>query len=114
MPALCVKIAQVELQKQGLTVLHAPSLSEGSYIRVPEDKTLEDMVINLTEINRNVRRRFRDMPRANKSRLQFKYEPIVVPPNSDQIPELVRTQSGTYDPGWAYVCLKCLKSFQNL
>lgn len=84
---------QAALQDHGLTVLQAQSPAEGAYVRVPEDKSAEDMVIFLTEINRNVRRRtrFRDMNRANKSRLQFKCEPFVVTPDVDQIPELVRT-----------------------
>merc|ERR1719387_2686399 len=84
---------QLALQEHGLTVLQAQSPAEGAYVRVPDDKSAEDMVLFLTEINRNVRRRtrFRDMNRANKSRLQFKCEPFLVAPELDQIPELVRT-----------------------
>jgi hypothetical protein len=84
---------QLALQEHGLTVLQAQSPAEGAYVRVPDDKSAEDMVIFLTEINRNVRRRtrFRDMNRANKSRLQFKCEPFLVTPDEDQIPELMRT-----------------------
>jgi hypothetical protein len=84
---------QLALQEHGLTVLQAQSPAEGAYVRVPDDKSAEDMVIFLTEINRNVRRRtrFRDMNRANKSRLQFKCEPFLVTPDEDRIPELVRT-----------------------
>ena len=82
---------KVELQKQGLTVLHSQSHAEGAYVRVPDERTPEDLVKTLIEINRSVRRRFQDMPRANKSRVHFKFEPIIVSPNSDQVPGLVRT-----------------------
>jgi uncharacterized glyoxalase superfamily metalloenzyme YdcJ len=84
---------QTALQDHDITVLHSVSAAEGAYVRVPEDKSAEDIVIFLTEINKHVRRRtrFRDMVRANKSRLHFKCEPFVVTPDADQVPALVRT-----------------------
>ena len=59
-------------------VLQAQSPAEGVYVRVHDDESAEDVVIFSTE-NRNVRRRMRfgDMNWAKKSRLHFKYKPLL-------------------------------------
>jgi hypothetical protein len=85
---------RVAVQSHGLTVIRAHSPAEGTYVRIPEDTSPEDMVLCLTDINLNVRKktRFKDMNRANKSRLQFKVEPFVVSVASDgEKPALVHT-----------------------
>jgi hypothetical protein len=85
---------RVAVQNYGLTVFRAHSPAEGIYVRIPEDTSPEDMVLVLTEINLNVRKktRFKDMNRANKSRLHFKVEPFVVSAATDgEKPALVPT-----------------------
>jgi hypothetical protein len=84
---------RVAVQTHGLTVIRAHSPAEGTYVRIPEDTSPEDMVLVLTEINLNVRKktRFKDMNRANKSRLQFKVEPFVVSATESEKPVLVHT-----------------------
>lgn len=82
------------VQNHGLVVIQAHSPAEGTYVRIPDETSPEDMVLMLTDINLSVRKRtrFKDMNRANKSRLQFKVEPFVVSSATDsEKPLLVHT-----------------------
>jgi hypothetical protein len=82
------------VQNHGLVVIQAHSPAEGTYVRIPDETSPEDMVLMLTEINLSVRKktRFKDMNRANKSRLQFKVEPFVVSAATDsEKPPLIHT-----------------------
>jgi hypothetical protein len=82
------------VQHHGLVVIQAHSPAEGTYVRIPDETSPEDMVLMLTDINLSVRRRtrFKDMNRANKSRLQFKVEPFVVSASMEsEKPVLIHT-----------------------
>lgn len=59
-------------------VVGSKSKAEGCFVAVLDGETVADVVDEMIAINLQVRRqsRFRDMKRANKSRVQFKSEPV--------------------------------------
>jgi hypothetical protein len=80
---------RMALRNCGLRTVLAQSPAEGAYVNAPENCDASDVATYLTEINLLVRRvvRFKEMSRANKSRLQFKSEPIVVHPWDKELPK---------------------------
>jgi hypothetical protein len=77
----------------GLQCIAARSPAEGVYFNVPDHMDVDQVVDTLAELNLAVRRktRFREMNRANKSRLQFKSEPFTVAPWTTSRPVLEPT-----------------------
>jgi hypothetical protein len=87
-----------ELQKLNLTIVHGPFASEGDYVRIPEGLSAHEIVDVLTECNLKVRKIvwFRDMKRANKSRVLLKWAPFCVFPIGSDLPKMVETQAFSY------------------
>jgi len=72
-----------DLKNSSHTFVAACSHPEGSYVHIPDGTTVDQIVDDLMEMNLAVRKKtqFRDMKRANKSRLQFKA--LITVPSAD-------------------------------
>jgi hypothetical protein len=83
---------------RGFFLLGSPSAAEGTYVMIPPQYTVEQVIDVMNDINVGVRRqtRYKDMNRSNKSRLHMRCEPFTVSLNSDAKPELVRTNRFCY------------------
>jgi hypothetical protein len=78
---------------RGFFLVCSLSSAEGMYVQIPPRSTVEQVVDVLLDVNMTVRRqtRYKDMNRSNKSRLQIKCEPFIVPVSNEAKPKLVRT-----------------------
>ena len=74
--------------------VHGDIAAEGDYVLIPEGMSAETTVDMLKEVNAKVRKLvwFREMKRANKSRVSFKWEPFSVSPIGHELPALVETK----------------------
>ena len=74
--------------------VHGDIAAEGDYVLIPEGMSAETTVDMLKEVNAKVRKLvwFREMKRANKSRVSFKWEPFSVSPIGHELPSLVETK----------------------
>jgi len=85
---------QNELLTTKLRFVHGDIAAEGDYVLIPEGMSAETTVDMLKEVNAKVRKLvwFREMKRANKSRVSFKWEPFSVSPIGHELPTLVETK----------------------
>jgi hypothetical protein len=84
-----------ELQNKKLTVVCGLLASEGDYVLIPDGLCAQNIVDMMTEINQMVRKIvwFKEMKRANKSRLLFKWAPFSVSPSGDAMPIFAETNA---------------------